>query len=236
MDRVARRPGIPPEPESARDGRATMIATVRKLRVALGLNIHKPLHFLAQAGRIYTGLDTNPSIFVAPNPPLPILLGQIQDATLAHQRVGQVKGAAAARRVTFGVLVTSLQCERMMVQTLCDQSPEQAAALIAAASMAIAGVGVHDKAILTLRNGLPEGTVLLDAHAGRIDGTRRRKLYNWRGTMDDGETFFALPPTPTGQTSVANLPRLTRVGFQVSVTVNKQPQGPWSETASILVL
>jgi hypothetical protein len=44
-----------------------------------------------------------------------------------------------------------------------------------------------------------------------------------------------LPPTPIAKTSIANLTPLTTVGVQVSVSVNQRPQGPWSQTVSILV-
>jgi hypothetical protein len=211
-----------------------MIARILRLRATLGLTPEKPLVFLGQANAVYTGLDNNKTLFVSPNPALPVLFQQIEDATKAHQNVGQLKGAVAIRSVKFKALVTSLESERMMVQALCDASPDQAAALMAAASMKAGSFGKHHKPILAVKNILPSGSVLLDANAILLDPTHRAKTYNWQMTMD-GKTFSAMPSTPTGQTTIANLTPLTTVGFQVSVSIHKQPPGLWSQTVNILV-
>jgi hypothetical protein len=214
-----------------------MIGRVARLRVGLGLTRDRPLVFLAEANAIYQGLEEHPSLFPDPFPALPALLGHIGDATRAQQDVDWLEGAGAVRDAAFAVLRTSLECERMMVQTLCDASPEQAAQLISAASMTPLGTpGFAQKPLLALKNALPSGTVLLDASAKLLDGTRRKKTFNWRGTADGGLSFFAMPSTPTGKTRIAGLTRLTTVGFQVSVTLHGRPAGPWSPTESILVL
>jgi hypothetical protein len=41
--------------------------------------------------------------------------------------------------------------------------------------------------------------------------------------------------SPVAQTSISGLTPLTTVGFRVSVNVNKQPPGEWSQVVSILV-
>jgi hypothetical protein len=206
-----------------------------RLRAALGLEIKRPLFFLSQCNAIYTGLDENKSLFVAPNPALPVVLGQIQAATAAQQLMGTAKAVGAARDASFSALRTSMESERAMVQGLCDASPEQAAALIAAASMKAVALGAHPKPLLALANGLPSGTVLLVANATLLDGTTRRKMFNWESTSDGGRTFSPMPSTPIGKTSIANLVPLTMVGFRVSVTVANQPQGAWSQVVTILV-
>lgn len=208
---------------------------IGRLRAALGLDIKRPLLFLSGCNGIYTGLEDSKALFVNPSPTLPVLLGQIQDATTAQQSVGKIKGAAAARDAKFAVLRTSMESERMMVQALCDQSPEQAATLIAAASMKAVTVATFHKVLLGAKTGLPSGTVLLDANASLLDGTKRRKTFNWELTTDGGKTFASLPSTPLGKTQVANLTPLTMVGFRVSLTVSNQPQGPWSQVVTILV-
>jgi hypothetical protein len=213
-----------------------MIGKVARMRAALGLNTDSPLVFLSQANAIYTGLETNKTLFAAPNPQLSVLLEQIQDATKAQQNMSKLKGAAAARDASFRILATSLESERMMVQALCDASPEQAATLIAAASMiSVADARGFAKPLLTLKNGQPPGTVLVNANAGLLDSTYRRKTFHWQFTIDAGKSFSPLPSTPVARTSIANLTPLTTVGVQVSVTANQQPQGPWSQTVSILV-
>src|SRR5262249_20344431 len=95
--------------------------------------------------------------------------------------------------------------------------------------------GLHPKPLLALKNGLPSGTVLLEANSRLLDGTSRKKTYHWQFTSDLGKSFSPMPSTPVARTSIANLTPLTTVFFQVAVTVNQQAQGPWSQTVSILV-
>jgi hypothetical protein len=212
-----------------------MLGRVARLRVGLDLDTNKPLFFLARTSAIGAGIGESSALFPTPSPSVAVLLQQIQDATAAQANVGKIKGAAAIRNAKFAVLRTSMESERMMVQALCDANPEQAEALIAAASMVIVNAAGFQKPLLGLKNILPSGGVALDANATLLDGTRRCKTFNWQGTLDNGKTFFSMPSTPTGKTSIAGLTPLTTVGFQVSVTVHKQPQGPWSQTVSILV-
>jgi hypothetical protein len=207
-----------------------------RFRVALGLVPKKPLFFLSQCNGIYTALEANKTIFVSPNPPLTILQPQIQSATAAQQLVSTgVNGAAEARTVQFGLLITMMENERMMVQGLCDASPSQAAAIAASAAMRGYAIGSHHKPIIGLKTSMPVGTVLAEANAGLLDSTSRQKTYNWGLTLDGGKTFLPLPSTPEAKTSIANLTPLTTIGVQVSVTVAKHPQGPWSPVAYILV-
>jgi hypothetical protein len=166
-----------------------MIGRVGRLRVTLGLTRDRPLVFLAEATSVYTGLRDHALFFPAPSPSLPVLLGQIQAATAAQQLVGNVRDAGAGRDATFRVVRTSLESARMMVQALCDASPEQGPELIAAASMKSGGYGVWDKPLLGLKNGPGEGVVSLEAYARLLDGTRRKRMFNWRCTIDGGVSF-----------------------------------------------
>ncbi len=206
-----------------------------RLRAALGLDHKRPLLYLAKANSIYTGLETHPTIFVACNPALPVLYQQIQDATGSQALVGTgVKGASQARDLKFSILTTSLECERMMVQGLCDASPEQAPSIIAAAMMQPILVGGGNKPLLGLKNALPAGCCSSDANASLLDSTSRKKTFNWHYTLDR-KIFVSMPSTPVAHTSIANLTPLTTVGFEVSITINKQPPGAWSQTVYILV-
>lgn len=206
-----------------------------RLRVVLGLS-HRLLVVLSQAKTIHDGMEANASVFTSPSPPLPTLLSQIEDCEKSQQTVGtRVKGAAEARKLKFDALVTSLESERMYVQSLCDGSPEQAANLIKLAGMQVASVGRYQKPILVAMPGVPAGTVDLEANARLLDKSRKGKFYSWRYTLDGGKTFLAAPSTGAARTSISGLPLLTVVGFQVSVTVNKSPPGDWSQLVSILV-
>jgi len=211
-----------------------MIGRILRLRVTLGLTPNKPLVFLAQADDIYTGLSGNPTLFPNCNPTAPVLLGQIQDAKTAQQNVGKIKGASAVRDAKFKIVVTSLESERMMVQWLCDATPDQAASLIAAARMTSVTIPARQKPLLGARNG-PSGTVLLEANASLLDGTHRRKTFNWRMTTDGEKTFTGLPSTPVGKTTVSGLTPLTTYYFRFRATTRKG-SGAYSQVVSLLVL
>ncbi len=204
-----------------------------RLRAALDADIKRPLLFLSQSTNVYTGLYNHAGLFPNPNPALPLFLTQIQTATSAQQLLATVKGTGA-RDAAFRVVHTSLKSQLCMVNGLCDASPEQAATLINASAMKAVSPRTYQKELLSLANSVTSGTVLLDANVSLLDSTSRRKTINWESTLD-GKNFSAMPSTPTGKTSLANLTPLTLVGFRVSVTVNKQPQGPWSQVVTILV-
>ena len=211
------------------------IERVPRLLVTHGLRIRQPLRFLAGCSAIHTGLGSAPELFPDPRPALPELLEHLQDATAAQQDMGRLKGNAALRNAKFGILRTSIESEVTYVQSLVDTSPGLGLVLISAASMKAEGYRGHHKPILAARNVLPAGSVLLDANAELLDNTWRARLYCWQLTLDGGTTFLPLPSTPTGKTTVSGLTPLTRVGFQVAVSVLGQPQGPWTQTVSILV-
>ena len=102
-----------------------MIGRIIRMRVGLGVDIRTPLPFLERSSEIYTGLDDNKTTyFTSCNPVLPELSQYIQDATTAHKNVGKISGAVPVRSAKFQVLLTALESECMMVQALCDASPE----------------------------------------------------------------------------------------------------------------
>ncbi len=199
-----------------------------RLRVALGLDRRHPLIFLSRCSSICTGIGDNTALFPDPAPQISVVQGQIQVATAAQQLLAKVKGSGA-RDLAFGVVATSMETLRAMVQSLCDQSPEQANTLIEASSMRAFSVGVHHKDLLALKNGVTPGSVLLKANAGLLDRSTRRKVYNWEGTTNGGSSYFAMPSTSYARTSIANLTPLTMVGFRVCVAVGEQPPGAWSQ-------
>ena len=212
------------------------IDKVSRLRVGHGLIFNKPLLFLSGCQGIYTGLSDHPTIFVSPNPGLPVVHQQIQDATQAHQDVGKYKGAAEARTAKFVLLRTTMESEVIYVQGLVDvAAPGAGPSIISAANMKAIIHKPYQKPILKAKNILPSGSVFLDANAKLLDKTHREKSYCWQQTLDGGKSFLPLPTTPTGQTTVHGLTPLTIVGFQVAVLVRGQPLGPWSQTVSILI-
>jgi hypothetical protein len=114
------------------------MTTIHRLHAVLGLQKENFPDLLARAKAIYNGLSGNPTQFVTPNPSLATLQARIHAFDQAQQTAGtRAKGAAAARNLKAGELITSLETARTYVQELADGSPEQAAVLIEAAGMTV---------------------------------------------------------------------------------------------------
>lgn len=78
--------------------------------------------------------------------------------------------------------------------------------------------------------------MILDANATALAGKgNKRVFFNWQWTTDGGQSFHSAPPTPLGKTTIEGLPKLTMVGFRVSVT-STDGAGEWTPVVSILVL
>jgi hypothetical protein len=175
--------------------------------------------------------------FAAPNPPLAALLGQIQALDVAEQATStKTKGTVAVRDTKRELLVTSLESERMYVQSLCDASPEQAVAVATAAAMAIGKVPTYAKPILQAKLGAQSGAVVLVANASLLVGKRvtKKVTFNWQLSADGGKTWTGAPSTPLASTEIGNLTPLTTYDFRVGATVSKVT-GEWSQAVALLV-
>jgi hypothetical protein len=111
--------------------------------------------------------------------------------------------------------------------------------LIQKVGLVVASSSARTKALLTLRAGKQSGSVICDANVGLLvsAGTTKpsqSRLFNWEYTLDGGKTFLAMPPTPTGKTSLQNLTPLTMVGVRVNVNFTDGPAA-WSQVVAILV-
>src|SRR5262245_61190014 len=103
------------------------MSRLRRIRVALGIDVHDSLELLARSNGIYNGFSENPEVFVTPNPPLPTLKGKIKAFDEAQQVVASgLKSAAPLRDIKAGELMTCLETGRSYVQQLCDENPERA--------------------------------------------------------------------------------------------------------------
>lgn len=207
-----------------------------RTRVILGLKTDRLLVFQAQAEAIYGGLSTHPSMFVDPNPPLPILRKQLDAFAEAQRLVGTRERTAAATRDLRGAeLLGSLENARAYVQELCDETPEQAAALAAAASMKIGRPPSHPTPWLKARQPNPGSPVEIIAHAALLTrGMRGKVFFNWQLSADGGDTWTDLPSTPYARTEIADLTALRTYTVRVSAT-NWEGSGPWSQALTFLV-
>jgi hypothetical protein len=192
---------------------------------------------IALARVVHDRMAADPGQFAAPVPPLATLLAQIQDLETAEQATKtRTKGTAALRDTKRDVLVTSLESQRMYVQTLCDASPDKAAALIGAAGMSVGQVPGGSKPMLRAKHGTQPGTVTLVANATLLvgKGVSKRPTFNWQMSADGGKTWTNLPSTPLASTDIANLTPATTYAFRVGVTVSKTT-GEWSQAITLMV-
>ena len=213
------------------------MTTPIRIRAALSIPKSKVPAVLTQAKAIYNGLGANTALFPSPNPSLAFLLGQIQALDTAQQAtLTKTKGTAAVRNTKRDALVTSLESERMYVQSLCDANPEQAVAIITAAGMAVAKLPVHDKPVLQAKPGSASGSVVLVANAGLLvgKGVSKKSTFNWQSSTDGGKTWNSAPSTPLASTEITGLPAMTVVSFRVAATVSKTT-GAWSQVITLLV-
>jgi hypothetical protein len=144
---------------------------------------------------------------------------------------------AAARDVELGILIGMMTSELVYMQSVADSGPrDQAIATLLAGGVEIAGVPLHDKAVLTATKGPTPGSVNLEANATILlgDYLKRKHFFNWAYTID-GEKFVSVPSTSEARTTVTGLPLLTIVGFRVCVTKGKGVMDAWSQVVELLV-
>ena len=204
-----------------------------RLRAVLGLKPSNYPHLLDRSETVYSGLYDNPTLFLIPNPALPVLLLKIQDFTKAQQKVGtRTKGAAQARDLAAASLITSLETARSYVQELADAgTPEQAANLIKAAGLLLGHAPAHTKPLLRATQSHPSALVHLVANVGVLIANAKTKgkvFFHWGYSDDGGKTWLVSAPTPHGRTDLAGLAPLTTYGFRVGVNDKKGP-GDWSQ-------
>jgi hypothetical protein len=99
----------------------------------------------------------------------------------------------------------------------------------------VAGVSLHQKEVIEIKQGPKSGSVILDANVGMLTaGLKGKFSFNWQSTAD-GKAYATLPSTPNHLTTVENLPVLTSAGFRVSITNAEGVMGEWSQTMYFLV-
>jgi len=207
-----------------------------RVRAILGFKRNNIPVVLARSKTIYNGLHGSPGLYPAPNPPLVTFLSQIQSLDVAQVAVGtRTRGSASARDAQRDVLWSSLELLLKYVQSLCDASPEHAAALIETAGMVVAIPPTHGKDVLEVRQQQP-GTVALSAYVALLTAGKgsKKTSFNWRYTLDDGQTWIQPLSTPVGNIVIKGLTPMTTVGFCVSVS-DSDGVGPWSQIVRFLV-
>jgi hypothetical protein len=215
-----------------------MPEVVHRIRVVSGLVRFEIPGLITGSTLIHDRMLQGVSIFTAPNPSLPILAGQISDLTVAQQATKNNKSAIPNRDLKRDIVWTSIQSEVAMVQGLCNQSPEQAAMIAAAAGMGISPHITAPKPVIEATLTLTPGTVLVVANASMVLGaslkTTRNRTWLWRHTLDGGKTFVNDDPTAVARTQITGLPLNTEIGFQVAAKDSKG-LGIWTQPYALFV-
>ncbi len=135
-----------------------------------------PAPQLAHAKAIYNALEADKTTFPSPNPPLPALHAQIQALDAAEQATStKTSGTAAVRDAKRDLFWTSLESERMYVQSIAGTRACCAIAIISAAAMAVGKTPTHGKPFLQAKPGAAGRRVARRQRgASRGQGPRRR--------------------------------------------------------------
>ncbi len=196
--------------------------------VALKLPLPVP-QLIKVAQAIIAALTNNPHV-PNPNPPLPTLTSAL-DALVTAEAATKTRaaGTVAARNVARTNLLSLLHATKANVQQIADANPEQAAAIITSAGMAVRKTASRSKAPFAVKLGAVSGTVHLAAKAAAV-----RASYEWEWSGDGGKTWTPASPTLQSHTEIAGLPVSTVVQFRFRA-ITKTGAGDWSQAISSLV-
>ena len=217
------------------------MTTTLRARAVYGVSKNKIAPLIARAQSMHDGMAADTATYTAPNPLLPAFQSLIQNLGIAEQAVkARAAGAALVRNVQRDILFTAMGTELAYIQSLADASASasHAASIIVNAGLVVAKVPAHTKGVIVLALTKQPGTVTCDANVGLLVGAGAKKpnesrFFNWSYTVD-GKTFITMPPTPTGKTTIQNIPLFTTVGVRVNLN-NSEGPGEWSQVVSILV-
>jgi hypothetical protein len=206
--------------------------------VKLDLDRDDIAELLSAARSAHDGMLADVKTFPNPNPTLVILQAQTTALDTAQQATkARTKGTAAARDLARDALWTSMESQRMYVQTIIDQNPERAATIVAAVSMHLVDAHFFVKPLLGAEQAHDGSPVALHANATLLrEGKRKGQgiTYHWRHSLDRGQTWVNDESTPLAETEIAGLPADTEVHFQVKVTIGKET-GEWSQSVVLKV-
>ncbi len=212
------------------------MGSFRRLRAVLAVKKNDHPALLQKAKAVHHGLSEHPETFPTPNPSLAFLLGKIQAYEQSQQLTQtRVKGSVAARAVRAAELVTALETAKAYVQATADESPEQAQAIIEAASMKVAGVTSYKKPLLEAKQDVPAGAVRVFVNVGELTaGATGKVFFEWQSTSDGGLTWSASASTPYGHMDFEGLLPMHSHGFRVRFTDLKGAHA-WSQTITYVV-
>jgi hypothetical protein len=182
------------------------------------------------ANNIVQKITSNPS-FPTPTPTVAALNAAVSDLHTAETAaLSRATGAATVRNDKLATLVSLLQQLRGYVQSIADATPENGAAIIESAGLAVRKITAHGKRAFAAKPGALSGSTIVTAVSAGP-----RSSYEWQYSTDGGKTWVFAPATTQGKTTVAGLPAGTTVQFRYLAVTPKGGQGDWSPAVSLLV-
>jgi predicted phage tail protein len=174
---------------------------------------------------------TGNASFPTPTPTVAAIVAATRDLQTAETAaLSRAVGATTVRNGKRVVLVSLLQQLRGYVQGVADATPEDGAAIIESAGLAVRKLALHGKRQFAVKQGALLGTASITAVAAG-----NRASYAWEYSLDGGKTWIAAPITTQSKTTVAGLPSGTVVQFRYLAVTPKGGQGNWSQPLSLLV-
>ena len=199
-------------------------------RATISLNLPKRIpDLILYANNVVQKLTSNPA-FPTPTPTLAALTAAVADLHSAETAaLSRAKGAVTVRDNKRTALIALLQQLRGYVQAMADATPEEGAAIIQSAGLAVRKIGVHAARAFAAKQGSVSGTAKITAvSAGH------RSSYEWQYSVDGGKTWATAPATIQAKTTVGGLASGTTVQFRYR-TVTKAGEGDWSQAVALLV-
>jgi hypothetical protein len=182
------------------------------------------------ANNVVQKMTNNPS-FPAPTPTLAALAAASADLHAAETAaLSRTKGTATVRNGKRAVLVSLLQQLRGYVQAIADATPENGAAIIESAGLAVRRIPTPQKRPFAVKQGALSGSAVVTALAAGP-----RSSYEWQYSTDGGKTWVFAPATTQGRTTVTGLPPGATVQFRYLHVTPKGGQGDWSQPLSLLL-
>jgi hypothetical protein len=202
--------------------------SIHRATISLGIP-KKNADVILYASNIVQKMTGNPA-FPTPTPTLAALTAATSDLHSAETvTLSRAKGSATVRDDKRTVLVSLLQQLDGYVQSIADATPENGAAIIESAGLAVRKVTPRAKRTFAATTGLLSGSAVVTAASAGP-----RSSYEWQYSID-GKTWVPAPATTQGRTKIAGLPSGTTVQFRYLAVTPKGGQGDWSPAVALLV-
>ena len=208
---------------------STTNKSIHRATVSLGIP-PKVADLILYANTIVQKLTSNPS-FPTPTPTVAAIIAAVTDLQTAEtSALSRAKGAATVRNDKRAVLVSLLHQLGGYVEAIADATPENGAAIIESAGLAVRKLPARGKRTFAVTQGPLSGSASVTAATAGP-----RSSYEWQYSTDGGKTWVFAPATTQGKTTITGLPVGTTVQFRYLTVTPKGGQGDWSQAVSLLV-